>query len=328
MERRRLTLARSLWLLGAGSAAIREQRIEPPGEGSCRVEALFSSISPGTERLVAAGRVPREVHSEMRCPYMEGEFSFPLKYGYSVVGEVSEGPAALQGQLVHVLHPHQDRFNVRIDDVFALPPSVPARRATLASNLETAVNALWDSAVTLGERAVVVGFGIVGSLVARLLSFMPGVDVSVIDPSPEKIALASEMGFSAAASLHMPGLADLAFHCSGAPAGLATALDSVGQDGRVIELSWYGDTEVRLSLGGTFHSGRKRIIGSQVSRIAAHQLVRWTLRRRKELVFSLLARPELDRHITRSVAFPKLADFFDELRTGDPRGLSVLVEYR
>jgi threonine dehydrogenase-like Zn-dependent dehydrogenase len=310
------------------SAAIREQRIHPPGDGLCRVEALFSSVSPGTERLVAAGRVPREIHSEMRCPYMEGDFSFPLKYGYSVVGEVAEGPAHLQGRLVHVLHPHQDRFNVHIDDVFAIPPSVPARRATLAANLETAVNALWDSTATLGERAVVVGFGIIGSLVARLLSFMPGVEVSVIDPSPDKIALASEMGFATASCLHRPGEADLAFHCSGAPAGLSTALDAVGQEGRVIELSWYGDSEVRLSLGGTFHSGRKRIIGSQVSRIPAPQHARWTLRRRKELVFSLLGRPELDCHITRAVSFLKLPEFFDALRRGESPGLSVVVEYR
>ena len=41
-----------------------------------------------------------------------------------------------------------------------VPDGVPARRATLAANMETALNALWDGGAGPGDRIVVVGAGV------------------------------------------------------------------------------------------------------------------------------------------------------------------------
>ena len=81
----------------------------------------------------------------MRAPHQQGEFPFPVKYGYAAVGLVEEGPDALLGRSMFALYPHQSTFVLPERRVIPLPESVPARRAILAANMETALNALWDS---------------------------------------------------------------------------------------------------------------------------------------------------------------------------------------
>jgi threonine dehydrogenase-like Zn-dependent dehydrogenase len=287
---------------------------------------MFSAVSPGTERLVAAGKVPVALRKEMRCPYMGGRFPFPVKYGYSLVGEVVQGPAELRGRKVHMLHPHQDLCVVRSEDVRPLPDDLPPARATLASNMETAVTAVWDSGVALGERAVVVGFGIIGSLIARILALGPTVEIEVIEKRPDRRRLAETMGFRTASRPAMEPF-DVAFDTSGTAAGLQAAIDGVGVEGRIVAVSWFGAEPVRLDLGGSFHSRRKRIVGSQVSRIPGALLPRWDTRRRTELVFRLLERPEFDSHVGPVVPFADLPEAFKALVGRSPEGLSPLIIY-
>lgn len=322
-----MTEASALWFQAREAAAILPERLPPATDGWCEIRTHFSALSPGTERLVYNAQVPPELAEVMRCPYMGGAFPFPVKYGYSLVGTVSAGPEALLGQAVHVLHPHQDHCLVRCEDIYALPPGVPLRRATLASNLETAVNVLWDAQVCLGERALVVGFGIVGSLVARLLSFIPGVQLEIVDTAPGKQRIASEMGFCITHVDDLEPSFDLAIHASASSEGLQVALDHVGFEGRVVDLSWYGTRPVTVQLGGTFHHQRKRIISSQVSSIAPAQRPRWDNRRRKDLVFDLLSRPEFDAHLTHAVAFGALPRLFQQLSRPPTEGLAYLVDY-
>jgi threonine dehydrogenase-like Zn-dependent dehydrogenase len=305
--------ARALWFEAPSRAAIRDETLIDRGDGWRRITAIASAISPGTERLVATGRVPASVRDAMRCPYMEGSFAFPMKYGYSLVGRLDDG------RIAHVLHPHQTQCDVRESDLRMVPDDVPVERATLAANLETAVTALWDSEIAAGERALVIGFGIVGSLIARLL---PGADVLDVDPA--KRELARSMGFRAIES--PDGEYDLAFGVSGNAAEVQTAIDAVGVEGRVIEVSWLAEP-ARVDFGGTFHSGRKRIIGSQVSRIPKRMRQEWDFARRTELVFSLLRDAAFDAHITNAVAFDDLPRFYDDLCAGLSDGLSVVVRY-
>jgi threonine dehydrogenase-like Zn-dependent dehydrogenase len=319
--------ARAFWLTGKGRGALKREALpDPGGEEWCVVRAMFSAVSPGTERLVADGKVPVALRKEMRCPYMGGNFPFPVKYGYSLVGEVVQGPVELRGRKVHVLHPHQDVCVVRSEDVRPLPDDLPPARATLASNMETAVTAAWDSGVALGERVLVVGFGIVGSLIARIFGLGPAVDLEIAEKRPDRRRLAESMGFRATGRPSAESF-DVAFDTSGTPAGLQTAIDSVGVEGRVVAVSWFGAEPVRLDLGGSFHSRRKRIIGSQVSRIPGSLRPRWDIRRRTELVFRLLERPEFDLHVGPTVPFTELPKAFETLVRRSPGGLSPLIMY-
>lgn len=319
--------SRALWFDGPQHASILSQPLPEIKPGWCEIETLYSAVSPGTERLVFQGRVPPEVYGEMRCPYMGGEFPFPVKYGYSLVGRVVQGEADLVDRLVYVMHPHQHRCMVRCEDTAPIPESLPPHRAILAAGLETALNGVWDSGVTVGERALVAGFGLIGSLTARLLSMIPGVKVTVTDFDPEKISLAQRMWFDACRPCDVDDF-DLAFNASASGEGLQTAIDHVGYQGRVIELSWYGALEVKLQLGGSFHSGRKSILSSQVSHIPDRLHSRWDRRRRLDLVFSLLAKPEFDNHITHEIRFDDLPEWFNRIGAEPLPGLAYLVNYR
>ncbi len=319
--------ASALWFPTRETAAIMPASLPAMTEGWCEIRTLFSAVSPGTERLVYMAQVPTTLAQDMRCPYMEGTFAFPVKYGYSLVGRVSAGPASLRGRLVHVLHPHQDRCVVRCDDVYPLPPDVPPRRATLASNLETAVNVLWDAQVCVGERVLVVGFGVVGALVARLVQEIPGVQLTVVDTAPAKQRLATAMGLHTVPVEDLEPNFDLAIHASASSAGLQVALDHLGFEGRVVELSWYGTRPVTVQLGGTFHNQRKRIISSQVATISPAQRPRWDHQRRKALVFDLLRRPAFDACLTHTVAFADLPRVFAQLTGPQSESLAYLVVY-
>jgi hypothetical protein len=74
-------VARALWVTGPGVCELRPERLPEVGEEGCLLKAAYSAISPGTERLVFSGRVPPALHESMKCPYMGGAFSFPVKYG-------------------------------------------------------------------------------------------------------------------------------------------------------------------------------------------------------------------------------------------------------
>lgn len=320
--------SRALWFNGKKDAEIVTRKIPDLENGECKIETHHTSISSGTELLVYRGKIPSELHTSMKCPYFEGSFSFPVKYGYSLVGRVFEGSKSLMNKYVHILHPHQDVCVVKQEDVFVIPDNIPLNRATLGSNLEAAVNGLWDSNVNIGDKVLIVGFGIIGSLLARLLSFIQEVEVEIIDIDLEKIALAEEFGFIAyEPEKLLVNTFDLSFHASASGEGLQSAINAVGFEGKIIDLSWYGVDKVNLHLGGNFHKYRKKIISSQVTKIASVQRSRWSNQRRKELVFKLLRKSEFDQHITHTVHFDDLPQFFTEIENKSTQGLSYLVNY-
>ncbi|BBM84032.1 zinc-dependent alcohol dehydrogenase [Candidatus Uabimicrobium amorphum] len=317
-----MTKATSLWFEKKSRACLQQTTLQDLPPHFCRVKTICSSISPGTEKLVFSGKIPPSLYEKMRCPYMDGSFDFPIKYGYSLVGRVLEGPQELLGTVVHALHPHQDICDIAAHDLHIISPQIPAERASLASNMETAVTAIWDGNVQIGDRILVVGFGIIGSLVARIASLIPGVCVEVHDICPQKKSLANKMGFSVATTC---GKYDAAFHCSASASGLQMAIDCVDFEGSVIELSWYGAREISINLGGSFHAMRKKIICSQVSNIPGNKQNRWDYKRRKDSVFTLLQNPIFDSHITTRVPFTNLVDKFSMLE--NYKGLACVVNY-
>jgi len=296
----------ALWYVAPGRAEIREETLGPLTAGSVRVRALHGAISRGTEALVAAGKVPFSEFQRMRAPFMAGDFPFPVKYGYATVGTVEQGPAELQGRTVFSLHPHQTLFDIPAGAAVPIPVDVPASRAILAANMETALNAVWDADDGPFGRVAIVGAGVVGALTGYLCRELVQADVTLVDINPARTAVASALGLRFATPEQAPAECGLVFHASASAAGLATALDLAGDEATVIEMSWYGDTPVPVPLGGAFHSRRLKLVASQVGRVAPSHRRDWTHRRRLEKALSLLADGRLDALIELPVAFADL----------------------
>jgi threonine dehydrogenase-like Zn-dependent dehydrogenase len=348
-------LARAFWLAEPGRGEIRSAALPPLAAGFVRVASIVSAISRGTESLVFRGKVPESQHQAMRCPFQEGEFPAPVKYGYAAVGRVEVGPAALVGRRVFCLHPHQDRYDVPADAVLPVPDAVPDARAALAANMETAVNALWDAGPLIGDRIAVVGAGTVGCLAAALAANMetavnalwdagpligdriavvgagtvgclaaalaarlPGTRVTLVDVDARRRPLAAALGCGFAAPADAEGDADLVIHASGSASGLATALRLAGFEATILELSWYGAGEVAAPLGEAFHSGRLTLRASQVGSVAPARRARCSRRQRLALALELLADPVYDRLLSGESRFDELPAVLARLAAGSP----------
>ncbi len=326
----RKNTARAFWVREAGVGEIRQDALEPPGADQVLVRTLYSGVSRGTESLVFRGRVPESQRQAMACPYQEGAFPGPVKYGYMNVGVVEasgDGPRDLVGRTVFCLYPHQDRYVVPSAAVQPLPDNVPPSRAVLAANMETAVNGVWDTAPRVGDRVVVVGGGVVGLLAAWLMRDLPGAELTLVDPDPTRAAVAEALGVNWAPELPSHGDADRVLHASGSPEGLRDALAVAGTEASIVELSWYGDRPVPLSLGEAFHSRRLTIRSSQVGRIPPEQAPRWTHRRRLGLALRLLEAPELDALISGESPFEELPEVMARLAAGPSGTLCHRIRY-
>ncbi|WP_235508156.1 zinc-binding alcohol dehydrogenase [Agromyces sp. Soil535] len=288
----------AFWIDEPGIGALHRQPIARAGEGDVLVRTSFTGISRGTEASVFLGRVPISEHERMRAPFQEGDFPGPVKYGYLNVGVVEHGPEALRGRTVFTLFPHQSAFVVPADAVVPVPRGVPARRAVLAGAVETAVNVLWDAAPLIGDRVTIVGAGMIGCCIARLIRGIPELDVVLVDVDTSRHEVADRLGVRFAEPGDAPGNRDLVINSSGSEAGLQLALESVVTDGEVIEASWYGDRPVTLALGADFHSRRLTIRSSQVGAVARRRRGTRTTRDRLTLALELLQDAAFDTLLT------------------------------
>jgi threonine dehydrogenase-like Zn-dependent dehydrogenase len=319
--------ATAYWTIKREHGELRSEELPAPGPGEALVRALYSGISKGTEMVVHRGAVPPRVAKEMRAPHQEGQFPGPVKFGYLSVGVVEDGPEDWKGQRVFCLNPHQDRYIVPVADLTRIPESVPARRAVLTGTVETAVNALWEAGPRLGDRVAVVGAGLVGGMVATLLRTFPLDRLQLVDLDPGRKQLADALGVDFAHPDEALADCDIVFHCSASQEGLERSLQLAGDEGDVIEMSWYANREVTLPLGEDFHARRLSIRASQVGVVARARRHRRTNADRLDLAVSLLADPVFDAFLTGSSPFDELPDVVQGLADGTLEALCHVIEY-
>src|SRR3954464_13474450 len=319
--------AQAFWLREPGRGEIRPVALPEPGRDDVVVRTLRSGVSRGTETLVFRGGVPPDQYAAMRAPFQEGDFPGPVKYGYLNVGAVQEGPPDLRGRTVFCLYPHQTAYVVPSSAVTVVPDDVPPARAVLAGTVETAINALWDAAPLVGDRVTVVGAGMVGCCVARLLSRIPAVQVTLVDVDAGRAGVATALGADFALPSGAAGGRDLVVHTSATSAGLQLSLDLLAPEGTVIDLSWYGDTEVSLSLGGAFHAGRLGIRSSQVGTVSPARSARRTAGDRMALALDLLRDPAFDALLTGESHFDELPEVMARLAAGSLPALCHTITY-
>jgi threonine dehydrogenase-like Zn-dependent dehydrogenase len=205
---------------------------------------------------------------------------------------------------------------------------VPPARAVLAGTVETAVNALWDATPLVGDRIAVVGAGMVGCSVARLLARFPGVRVQLVDVDASKADVARALGVGFALPGDAVGERDLVVHASATSDGLARSLELLAPEGTVLELSWYGDRQVSVPLGEHFHSRRLVVRSSQVGTVSPNTRGRRSYADRLALALELLADPAFDALVGGECDFEELPQTLPRLAGGELPALCHLVNYR
>jgi len=318
--------ATAFWITRPETGELRSFQLPVPSTDEVRVRALYSGVSIGTERLVFKGQIAASEYVSMRAPFQEGEFPWPVKYGYSSCGVVEEGPSDLIDQVVFSLVPHQDTYVVPKTAVCLVPNGVPPERAVLAANMETALNALWDVAPCVGTRIAVVGAGVIGCLTAYLCSRVLGTEVTLVDINTDRREIAEALGTKFGMDNSSSGM-DLVVHASGSSAGLETAITLAGTEATIVELSWFGDKPSTLHLGSAFHSRRLQVVSSQVGSVGVLQRPRWTQKKRLGLALKLLSDDVLDCLIEEESNFRKLPKTMKRIMSQPKSGLCHRVVY-
>lgn len=319
--------AQALWYVSPETVNIGPVPLPVLAQGDCRIQTLYTGISRGTESLVYFGRVPPSEHTRMATPLMTGQLPYPVVFGYCNVGRVVEGPADWVGKTVFCLGPHQTMFDAPPSMLAALTPDVPAKRGVLAANMETALNAVWTGKPGPADDVVIVGGGVVGLLVAFLCRQLPGARVTLVDPLPARAAVCERLGITHVTTTATLGNCDVVFHASGHPAGLQDALNIAGNEGTVVELSWYGDQPVRVELGGAFHSQQLRLQSCQVGHVESSHRPRWDYRRRLTAALRLLADDRLDHLLEPPVSFEQAPQAMPDIFGGTEPRLCQVIDF-
>jgi len=338
----------ALYFTGPETVEVRETTVGPPDDDELLVETRASAISAGTELLVYRDQTPAEFPADETLDALDGDLSYPLRYGYAASGVVREAGAEVDrdwvGRSVFAFVPHQTRFRATPDSVVALPPGTTPAAGSLLPSVETATNVVLDAAPRLGERVVVFGAGVIGLCVVRLLADFPLESLVVVDPIERRRTLAAALGAdrtTTPADLGAAGPtgsdladedsaadgADLAVELSGQPSALDDAIGAVGYDGRIVVGSWYGTKREPIDLGGRFHRDRIDIVSSQVSTISPELRGRWDRDRRMDAALDRLDRIPADELITHRIPFERAPEAYELLDSSSDAAVQVILEY-
>lgn len=339
--------SRTLFFTAPRQVEIRDVEVPSLKEDEVLVETTCSAISAGTEMLVYRGEFPHNMDSHDN---LSSGLHYPAAYGYACVGRIRETgrdvDRKLLERLVFGFHPHASHFITQASSLIFPPASLPADACCFLPNMETAVNLIQDGAPILGERVLVLGQGVVGLLVASLLTGFPlellatsdcyelrrkaSLDLGVnnsFNPDEE----VSHLNKKTNAGTHHRDYAesfDLTYELSGAPSALNDALAFTAFSGRIVIGSWYGEKKSSIDLGGTFHRSRIRLISSQVSTIAPELSGRWDKARRFEVAWEALKRIQPQKWITQRFPIEEAAKAYRLLDENPQETIQVVFDYK
>ena len=310
-----------------GAGRFGRPRCPAPGRGDVVVRTLRSGVSRGTETLVFRGGVPPSQYAAMRAPFQEGDFPGPVKYGYLNVGVVEQGPPALRGRTVFCLYPHQTAYVVPAGAVSVVPDDVPPARAVLAGTRRDGRQRALGRRPLVGDR---VASSAPAWSAAASRACWPASPASTSRSSTSTRHAPRSPPRSAPASrgpTTRPAPATSSCTRARRRPGCSCSLDLLAPEGTVLDLSWYGDAEVRLSLGGAFHAGRLGLRASQVGTVSPARSARRTYGRPLALALELLRDPAFDVLVTGESRFDELPAVMARLAAGSLPALCHTITY-
>lgn len=320
----------------------RQERLGRLPEDRLLVQTHLSAISPGTEMLLFRGQFPEELAVDETIASLSSVFRYPLKYGYSLVGQVVDVGEQIDknwlGQRVFCFHPHESAFFAAPDELMVVPGDLSTEDAVFLANMETAVNFLMDGKPLIGEHVLVFGQGVVGLLTVALLHSFPLGSLVTLDSIPARRQASLDSGAQASLDPASPELrstfdrffpngADLIYELSGSPQALDSAITWAGFEGRIIIGSWYGQKRAHLNLGGRFHRQRIRLISSQVSSLSSEFTGRWDKNRRLGVAWEMLRRVKPARWITHRFPVESAAQAYEQIDQHAEETIQVVLTY-
>jgi len=331
-----------LYFTAPHQVAILDEDLPSLGARALRIQSLCSAISPGTERLVYRGEFPTDIPIDDSLSALQGEFVYPFRYGYAVVGKVIETGKGVEpgwkDRIVFAFHPHASIITATIDEVLAVPPDISPDKAVFLPNVETALSLVMDGRPMIGEEVVLFGQGVVGLLTTFLLAQHPLQRLITLDSYAKRREVSLKFGaqFSLPAQGSeiqenlkelLPHGADLVYELSGSPEALESAIEICGFAGRVVVGSWYGNKRASLYLGGRFHRQRITVLSSQVSHINPMLSGRWDKKRRFQLAWEMLRKIETTQLITHRIPFAEAAYAYQVLDRQPEESIQILLTY-
>lgn len=330
----------SLYFVAEQQVNLREEELAVPAPGEVQVRSLVSAVSAGTELMIYTEQAPQNLQADTELAAFSGSLAFPLKYGYSIVGEITELGEEVEiewkGKRVFAFNPHESAFNADVAGVQPLPEECEIEDAVFLANMETAVSLVQDGRPLLGEKVVVLGQGVVGLLTTAILARFP-LDLFSVDARALRREFSNRLGakesFAPDANeeikSHLGALgADLVYELTGRPEALNIALDLVGEHGRIVVGSWYGTQQAHINLGEKFHRGRIKIVSSQVSQIEPGLRGRWGKARRFAEAWKWLQRIKPSQLVTHRFDFEKADEAYQQLLQHADKTLGVLFTYK
>ena len=343
-------ITESLYFTGPYQLEVREETLADPKPGQVVIEAAVSGISAGTELNVYRGLAPQwrqrmDPATRLFTSEAGSDWKWPARYGYAMVGRISaigESVSAFSlGDLVFAYAPHGRHAIVNDEKVVPLGEMQDEEIGVFFPNFNTAYNGVLDANVPLGGDVVVMGLGVVGQLVVRLLKRGGARTIVGVD----HLALRRDFALRGGANQALQpaddvaGIvrrltegrgADVVVEVSGTAAGLNEAIRTAGFNGVVVALSWYGGTFEKLSLSGEFHHNRPRIIGSQVGAMSPFLGPLWSMQRRAAIVREYLSIYESDLRalITHRIPLRDALRCYQLVDQGATDLMQVLIDYR
>lgn len=221
-----------------GKVELLEKELPAPGEGQVLLKAQFSTMSPGTENSLMNGYI----------------VPLPTSIGYSMCATVEAlGPGVDElevGDVVVTTGEHAQYLIMDAINCTPAPKGINMEQAAFWNLGHTAMYAVRQSKLKLGEPVVVMGQGFVGAMTAQIARISGALPVIVTDLSNERLEMAKKMGVSIAInSKEDPeglerevnkldrGGVPVVFEATGSRQPLEQAFDFVGEWGRVVMIS-------------------------------------------------------------------------------------------
>ena len=317
------------------------------------VRTTVSGIKHGTEINSYRGVVPfadRLWDPNLRLfrPLREGEVIspyFPHRMGSWAAGVVVRvGPKVSRvkpGDRVHGEWKHRQTAIMPEGALYTIPDGVDDETMVFSDPARFALGGIHDAAIKLGDRVAIFGLGAIGMLALQMARLNGAAEIYAIDPVPERLDLARELGADLAIDPNnrdagivikqaTSGGVDVALEVSGVYTGLQQAVRSVHREGLVVTVSFYGDRTGHLDLSSEWHHNRITLRSSMPVWGCTHRCQpMWDLVRLEQTAVNLLTESKLLVRplIGDRVPFERAAEAYSMIDQGMSRGVKIVLTY-